>query len=600
MSNQKKRKMSGQAIIVLGLVIAVMVLLVIGLLSFEVDRVQLAQEQLRAASDAAALSAAATLASSNNTNTSQAQTTAIDTALTTFQQNSVLGTQLTNACLAATADDQPSANNSSIYVQFLDPNNNDAPVPLGDANGKIVQITATYGVSPAFGTFLGLTSVPVHTVSSGGVPMLDVVLCFDVSASIDDQTPVTFVRRQWNTTTNVINYIIPPTDGASPAGALAEGRIFDIIGPPAIGSSVDGLYPQNLSDSDTVTSGVQKNQYPLHFSEESGTAGSAVGLRGSTNSGSPPGNCPPGRAGLGNTYTYTDLVVNIDGNTTFGGITVNGYAFPNIATVVEAARGNLENTTVFANSKANVSLPASVQPKAGYQAEYLALAAQNVHPIGDAIQAATNFFEIMNTNTNAHFSLVCFTSNAGTSSTNTYNMSNIDGSYGAGGTGNFPCPLISMSSATGSTSYSSCVSTLPSLVAISGTNIGDAVNTAVNQLNANGRAGSTKAIVLFTDGEPTSAGPLDNSDPLNNARLAASKCATKGYPLYTIGLAQNSAIVPSETAILNDTNSNASSGGMAAIAGNGGKFFLVTNVADLNLTFENIARQLVQLVRAGT
>ncbi|MGK3850853.1 hypothetical protein ABI057_15820, partial [Enterococcus faecium] len=68
-------------------------------------------------------------------------------------------------------------------------------------------------------------------------------------------------------------------------------------------------------------------------------------------------------------------------------------------------------------------------------------------------------------------------------------------------------------------------------------------------------------------------------------------------PIYTIGLAQVPAIIPGETAILNDTNSNQTNGGIAAIAGNGGKFWLVTSNANLRLTFENLARQLVQLVK---
>ncbi len=78
---------------------------------------------------------------------------------------------------------------------------------------------------------------------------------------------------------------------------------------------------------------------------------------------------------------------------------------------------------------------------------------------------------------------------------------------------------------------------------------------------------------------------------------AAVVAKGKGIPVYTIGLAQNPEIVPSETAILNDTNSNPSSGGIAAIAGNGGQFYIVTNVNNLRLTFENVARHLSQLVR---
>jgi len=139
------------------------------------------------------------------------------------------------------------------------------------------------------------------------------------------------------------------------------------------------------------------------------------------------------------------------------------------------------------------------------------------------------------------------------------------------------------------------VSAIQSTRAMGGTNIGAALDQAVQDLQTNGRQGSVKAIVLFTDGEPTLGGPLD-SDPATNARLAAAEAATAGIPVYTIGLAQSPAIEPSEIAILNDTNPNPSTGGIAAIAGHGGTFNLVTNSAQLELTFEKIARRLVEIV----
>lgn len=586
------RRRSGQSMIVLGLVLSAFVLLPIGLFGFEVNRMELARQQLRVACDAASLAAAATLASSDILDPTEAQTKAIETALTTFQQNAVVGTKLSETVLAATNEDVPVANQAMIFLEFLDPHDNNSPVNLGDPKGKIIRVNGIFGLEPAFGKFLGLTSVPVRTTSSGGVPMLDVVLCFDVSASIDDQTPVTFVRRQWNPATGKINYNVASTSAGSPAGALAQGKLFDIIGPPATGSSVDGIYPQHLSQTSS-----SQSTYQLFFSEVTGTSGSAKGLRGTTNAGSPPGNCPPGKAGVGTSRTYTDLVVNIDGKTQFAGLTTSdGYAFPNVATLVEAARGNLEGNTVFTNSKANTGLPANIQPRSGYQNAYFKLAATNERPLQDAKDASRDFFTIMNTNTDAHFCLVAFTTNAGTSATSADSEYNIDDSYTTAGSTNCPVPMISLSNTKGTTKYDEVLAAITPTVPVSGTNIGDAVNTAVNQLKTNSRAGAKKAIVVFTDGQPTSGGPLNN-DPWTNARKAAVAAKNAGIAIYTIGLAQTPAIIPGETAILNDTNSNQSTGGIAAIAGNGGKFFLVTKVEDLRLTFENIARQLVQLVQ---
>ncbi len=128
------------------------------------------------------------------------------------------------------------------------------------------------------------------------------------------------------------------------------------------------------------------------------------------------------------------------------------------------------------------------------------------------------------------------------------------------------------------------------------TNIGASVHAAVQDLKNNSRTGSVKAIILFTDGEPTvPAGPL-SSDPEANARLAAVEARDAGIAVYTIGLAQNPMIIADQEKILNDTNSDPTTGGMAAIAGHGGTFNLVTDSSQLRTTFAKIARRLVKLV----
>lgn len=587
----------GQSMIVMVLFVAFFLLLSAGLFAFELNRMEVAREQLRGATQAAALAGAATLASSNDTSATQAQTTAMDTALTSFQVNSIIGVSLGNATLTYSTPDNPGANNSAIFVQFLNPNNNNQPVSLGDPTGKTVQVTSFFGLQPAFGKYLGINTVTISETAYGGVPQMDLVLLFDVSASIDDETPVTFVKRVWNSGSNTINYTITSAAKGSPIGSLAEGPILTILGPPPTGSALDALGPQTLYDSNYPG----ENSYPLNFSEVPGFgSGSAVGLRGKQNTGYPPGNYPGNTWGdgatTGNAQTYTDVVANIDGNNTFGGMTYNGYSFPNVATLVEASRGNLENSTNFTNSKASVSLPSNITPTAGYQSAYYQAALQVIHPLGDAQKACQTFLNIMNTDCDSHFGLVAFTTNAGTSATNVVTMPTVDYYYTGAGNTNCPVPLIALNPATGATNYSTIYNVLPTTLATSGTNIGDAINTAVSQLKNNARPGAHKAIVLFTDGEPTVGGPLNN-DPDTNARLAAQEANAAGIPIYSIGLAQTASIIPSETAILTDQNSNPSTGGMSGIAGHGGEFWLVTTNADLQLTFENLARQLVQLVK---
>ncbi len=577
--NKRSRNRKGQMIVVFGLGIAILVLLVIGLYSFEVTRLESARNQLRSATEAAALAGAATLASSDYTDTTSSQQHALNTALQMFQQNNVAGAALTSATFAGSSSQVPAPNAACLYAEFLDPNNNNAVVPLGSASGKVLRLTSTFNLPPAFATFLPLPNAPLQASALGGVPDLDIVVCFDVSGSIDDQTPVTFVKRQWQSANSKNIYTVTSTTGGSPAGTLAQGTIFDILGPPATGTRVNGTYPEYLG---LANSG---NTYPLTFSPS---------LRGSPDKGSAPGNYPPGNASTGTNQTFTDMVVNIDGKSVFGGLTTaDGYNFPDVATLVEASRGNLDDQISFAQSKASTGVPSTVLPKAGYQSKYFSMAATNLHPLWDAQDAAQVFFNVINNDTDAHFGLITFSDNAGTSANGTYSADKIDSSYGAGGSLQVPIPNISLNSTPTATNFTAVTGVLPTLVATTSTNIGDAVTKAVNQLQTQSRPGSKKAILLFTDGQPTAGG----SDPWAYARQSAVLAKNAGIPIYCIGLAQNAAIIPSEISILNDTNSSPTSGGMAAIAGNGGQFFLVTNTSQLRKTFERVARSLVQLVR---
>jgi hypothetical protein len=577
------RGTGGQSIVVMVAIITLLILFPVGLFSYEVNRMEVCRQQLRAACESAALAAGVTLASQDSLDTAQAQRQAIQTALTTFRDNSVVGVSLKGTTLTSDTSDSPKPEESTLCVELLDPNEGNQPVAIGDPKGKVVRVTAAFGLKPSFGPFVGVGSAPLRSTNSSGVPDLDVVLCFDVSGSMDDQTPVTFVKRVWkgDAATGRIEYNL-----ATASGLEAKGRIYDVIGPVPSGTRVNALSPQYLDLADTDV------RRPLTFSE---TGGATRGLRGTSNTGALPGNCPPDTASVGNAQTFTDMVVNLDGKLGFGGITADGYEFPSIAVVVEAARGNLDDAGVFASSGAGRSLPSNITPRPGYRAKYLQLAGSLVSPLGEAQRAAFEFFTIMNTNTKGHFALVAFSDNAGVSPASSYNDWNVSSRYSAGGASDFPIPDIVLNPDTGATNYSEIEKVLPTTRATTATNIGDALNTAVLQLRTRSRPGAKQAIVLFTDGMPTAGGPL-HRDPEANTRLAASMAKSRGIPVYCIGLAQNPEIIPDEVRILNDTNSNPSSGGVSGIAGNGGKFFLVTDSRDLRRTFENIARHLVQLV----
>jgi hypothetical protein len=214
----------------------------------------------------------------------------------------------------------------------------------------------------------------------------------------------------------------------------------------------------------------------------------------------------------------------------------------------------------------------------------------------------------MNNNTEAHFGFVSFSTDAGTTAGETIGAPIISSSY-AGGNANYPRPGITLNET--ATKYTEILGVIPTTVAYGSTNIGDALLKAKDMLVAHKRPGAKRAIVLFTDGQPTAPG--SGNTPWSHARSIAQQIKNEGMPIYTIGLAQTSAIIPGECNILNDDPSKSVSytdqngitqsytpgggnPGVSYIAGNGGKFFLVTSTANLRYTFENIARQLVQLV----
>jgi len=106
------------------------------------------------------------------------------------------------------------------------------------------------------------------------------------------------------------------------------------------------------------------------------------------------------------------------------------------------------------------------------------------------------------------------------------------------------------------------------------------------------RPGATRAIVLFTDGEPNFGSDVGTSDPQCQAEANAAKAA--GIPIYTIGLCMVPSLQANQTTVLTDATGST---GIAALSGNGATFSQTTSAAGLTSVFQNVARQLVQLVQ---
>src|SRR5262249_18228717 len=224
------------------------------------------------ATDAAALAAAAALAGSDFRTPTTAHNGAMAAAKTIYRSNDIFGTLLTNPVDGDPNGATPQPGSTVCKFRFLDPNNNDAEVPIGDENGKVIEISVVYGYKPMWGQFLGLKDsvYPIRVLSRGGVPDLDVVLCFDITGSMDDATKVSIVDRRW--------------DPDAMSAQNTKGRIFCDV-------KKNGV----LSDIGFFADRVVEPQWPMTGDLTYNTPMRAVDLNLPA-AGQPPGNCPPGTA----------------------------------------------------------------------------------------------------------------------------------------------------------------------------------------------------------------------------------------------------------------------------------------------------------------
>lgn len=532
---KQMRGNNGQAVALPMVIIALTIILAIGMLSFEIGRTAIARDQLQAATESAALAGAAAMAGSANTDIAVAQQEAKEAAKQVFRRNEIFGGMLILS--SESTSDPVIPGSASLAFQFLDPNNNNAPVPEGDPRGKAFEVRSVLALPSLAGKVIGAGIGPsrLEAKSSGGVGELDVVLCFDCSNSMRFKTFTTTVNRRFNTDTGKIDYFTIAQRSISPVGGIAP-------------QDIDGIAAQ---------------------------------LRGQTDN-SMPGNTPPSSA---NPNGVTDIVVNFDEQLSFGGFSEGDFNFPNVAALVEASRGNLENESVFQSSGAALTLQGVVTPRSGYKAKYFELARKHTHPWAEAEKAASDFFTLMNNNTRAHFGLVTFNSIVGNGPTFTFNQPNVSDQYPQGGVGAFPLPSIPLSAANGETNFQQSKDALAQVVPFNNTNIGGALDRAQNFFSQNTtRPNAKKAIILFTDGIPT----VGNPSPEQACTLAADQCRQKGIAVFTVGLNLNPGERQVQAQVLNQ---------ISGIAGNGGRFFQVTDPSRLNSAFSSIARSLTQIVQ---
>ena len=198
--SNRGRRIRNRGFIVIATYLGFLFLLPLGLYAFEVMRIYLCQGQLRAVTDAAALAGATFLADPSNADLEPkvALQKAKELALEYVRRNCAASYDLGETSISESVDsDQPKKGISTYDLLY-------------DKEKKLVTAKAALGVEPAFGKFLGLSSVPVHAVSHAGVGSLDgdVVIIFDLSRSMGFATKSVWIERQWDPTTKKLSHTI--------------------------------------------------------------------------------------------------------------------------------------------------------------------------------------------------------------------------------------------------------------------------------------------------------------------------------------------------------------------------------------------------------
>lgn len=629
-ARRRGRTPSGQAVVVMLFFLAAFIIGPVSFFGYEVSLYNLAKLQLKACVDSAALAAGCSQATNNNSNFATVQSQAQDTAAWMFRQNSVLGDSLSaasNLGVNSPSVLNPTAHNAQIAFQWMDPAT-DSVVSAGNPLGKQIRVWGAYGFVPVFSKFAKLSGTfPVIDYANGGLPQLDVVLCFDLSGSMDDFTYVFLVRRARTssaTATPVYTVVNAGGQNMSPLGNGAQALYYASGCTAATGTSLNATWPQGLN----------QGQSPRYY-----------GRNGSNH------DAPPTDTASTIGTKYTDLIVDV--SYAFASVAAKDlYQWPtlnanNIGLAVEASRGNLESAGDA--SAAGLSVINTNQVsfggtnytcQAGWYNRYWSVANdwKYLNPIGAGALAAQNFFQIMNNDCDSHFGLVGYNSSnsegSGTTDAVTRTDGDLNNAYGGGSNG-YPwdnvgytcCPYVCLDPGATSAAikYTEVNSALTNVFNGSGaatsgtqsssinnqvkpngsTDIAGALRRALQQLMTSAessagpspisgglgraRTNSTRAVVLFTDGLPTdtSLGGNATTDALN----MGSEARSAGIPIYCIGLCMTPTLQSAQNAVLNDST------GIAGLSAPQAQYFQATDQASLITAFEAVARSLVQLVR---
>lgn len=490
--------------------------------------------QLRNVCDSAGMASAGSLVSSETANGRQSRSRAEVAAKALLMKSSFMGKALDGwAKEAQDASIVTPARGEMLYsVQFVDDTEREA------VKGKHIRIDAAVSIAPFSGKLLGLDPYVIRAEGRTAAAKLDLAFCLDDSLSMATDTPISFVCRELG----------------------PDGKVTDRVVASDIAKKLK-------------TIGVPE---PMYLGSTRGEATTFdPTLRGQNDCGTKP-------TGTGGATAFTERIINLDGNPQFGGYSEGGFNFPTVAVLVEASRGNLESEAVFESSGAKEMFEgdSGITWKAGYKKKYEQIALRRVEPFNKAKVEIRKFFDNMEANTDSHFALIPFSQRAAQSPTDELEAFPVSALYRQRPREKFQFPKVEFKR--NNSQYRTVQDNMDGFKLHGGTDIPGAIKEAVESLNddSNSRPEARKAVLIFTDGEPTgSAG----EDAVQKSIDEAVKAKEHGITIFAIGFLHGGG---SERA-------NRCLNGIAQETG--GKAFIVQDIDTLHEVFRVISRQLVTL-----
>ena len=455
------RGCKGLALTALMTIIAVFLIIPIVITTYEIIKFNCCQLELKHCVDSAALAAGCGITTSDTGLLTSTEQYAMNESLYIFKQNTILSNSLASATASyatnsgtTTPNVTVGANKSALYFEFIDPDTMNQ-VGYGGANGKIIRVHGYYGFVPDYFTALKFGNVVCQAtaISDGGLPQLDMVLCLDISSSMDDYTNVCLVNRYGKSTDSTTTGNFYDCTAYNGYQIIAENNLYGAVQPSTADScGVNVSYPMTMDNCPSCAIKANPAGHGVNFDA-----------------------LPPYSQGSSSlsSSTWTDLVVPLDGSTNCAqSVTVNAtyfgtpytYTFPagnqGIAVLVEAQRVNLENyayaqnaglycdsththalgtpsitgVTIqpgwFACYYMMVYMVMNQQGQAGIQnfpnwggvmsINSIAIGGSTVtnptplrQPIGSAIAASESFFQVLYNDADTHFGLVTFNNAVG-------------------------------------------------------------------------------------------------------------------------------------------------------------------------------------------